>query len=219
MDKKLIVLTVMFAVASFFVYRGTDQVTIDKKATLLESLLPLEGYRDTLVLPLDESTEQFLKLDDYLFARYVGSGVPVTLFIGYYFSSAKISAAHSPLVCFPSQGWEVDTPVMNQFVGDGYVVNYAEIEASQNERKDLVLYWYQAGEKTSPHIFMNKINSFSNNFLHNDEQHAFVRVTVPLAGLTQSQAHQQAENFIKAFYPQFTKYIGSANTLKVSIVE
>ncbi len=184
---------------------------IGKKQSLQEFLQEIGDYKLIRNIPLGENVKETLELDDYLLADYRGPNGSVNLYIGYYFSAAKMSAAHSPLVCLPAQGWSVDEPVMKQLTVGGNVINYAEIEASIQGKTDLVLYWYQSAQITSPHVFRNKVNTFYNKFTQDGEQHAFVRVTVLLAGGKQD-VNRLALDFIQDFYPEFIEYIGSDNT-------
>lgn len=210
-DKKILTLAIIFLICGLAVYRIPETTIVEKKRSLQESLGKIAGYKLVNTVPLSQDIQETLDLDDYLFANYKGKNEYVNLYIGYYFSAAKMSAAHSPLVCLPSQGWDVDKPKMGQLsVGDN-VINYAETEASTQEQTDLILYWYQSSKSTSPHIFVNKINTLFSKLTRNREEHAFVRVTVSSSGGA-NDARKQAIDFIEAFYPQFLGYIKHDNT-------
>ena len=73
---------------------------------------------------------------------------------------------------------------------------------------ELVLYWYQAGPFTTTQNYRNKINMGYNKLVHHNEQHGFVRVSVPFtAGESREAARKTAVDFIEAFYPHFVRYI------------
>jgi len=87
-------------------------------------------------------------------------------------------------------------------------INYNEIITSLNTQKELVLYWFQASQDTNTKAFKNKTNVAYNKLTNKGEQHAFVRVSVPLGDFTQEQAKQSVNDFIKAFYPHFIRFVG-----------
>ncbi len=133
----------------------------------------------------------------------------VNLYIGYYYTANKAYASHSPMVCYPSQGWQIDNKPTRKTLSIGQnVIHYEEIVTSLGEQKELVLYWYQSGERSNTQIYKNKIDMGVNKLLNNSEEHAFVRVSLPLAeNSTYAENEKTATNFIKAFYPQFLKFI------------
>ena len=206
---------VIFLVGCFFVYKTPEVKMIEKKRSLQESLKEVGDYQLVRTVPLADAVQDTLELDDYIFADYESSDGAVNLYIGYYFSAAKMSAAHSPLVCLPGQGWSVGEPVIKQMIIGDNVIKYAEIEASIQGKTDLVLYWYQASLMTSPHVFRNKMNTFYNKYMQKDEQHAFVRVTVSLPDVSSEGASAQAKDFIRAFYPQFIGYMSNNNSVGI----
>ena len=156
-----------------------------------------------------EDAVAMLKLDDYLFADYKGPLGIVNLYIGYYYTANKAYAAHSPLICYPSQGWKIDSNPKKAFLQvDAQTIKYEEIITSSGDTKELVLFWYQAGLFTNTKIYMNKIDMGYNKLRHNSEQHGFVRVAVPIKN-TYEESKSSAINFIEAFYPQFINYIAN----------
>ncbi|OGR16838.1 MAG: EpsI family protein, partial [Desulfobacterales bacterium GWB2_56_26] len=109
---------------------------------------PVPGYQITGTLALDPTTVSYLELDDYTQGGYKKDGSAINLYIGYYFTSDKVSAAHSPLVCFPGQGWTLTDPDTRQLQVGRHLINYAEMTATLEHHKELVLFWYQAHDKT-----------------------------------------------------------------------
>jgi EpsI family protein len=213
---QIINLILLLLMASFLVFRSTEFVKVIKPLSLQKVLGPVEGYRFLANTPLEDNIISFLELDDYTQARYEKNNDIVNLYIGYYNSLDKVSAAHSPLVCFPGQGWAIDqTTEHNIDIGEE-TINYAEMLASLGEHKELVLYWYQANNKTVPIVYKNKINAVVNKLMGQSEEQAFVRITVPIASVG-SEAVEQArtvgKDFITAFYPVFQNYIQNTSSI------
>ena len=153
-----------------------------------------------------------LKLDDYVYTDYDGPNGRVNLYIGYYYTASKAYASHSPLVCYPSQGWEITRePTTHSLIVGPHSINYEEIVASLGEEKELVLFWYQSYLRTNSQIYQNKIDMGYNKLINNDEQHAFVRVSVPFKMAANKNMKKTALSFMKAFYPQFAEFITGTN--------
>jgi EpsI family protein len=209
-EKQLITLSVLLLLASVLVYWTTNPVKVTKPVGLQAALGPVSGYTALKARPLDDQTFSFLDLDDYTQTRYAQNGQTVDLYIGYYFSLDKVSAAHSPLVCFPGQGWTISEPTMRRLTINQHEIHYAEIIASMEEHRELVIYWYQAHEKTVPEAYKNKLNALANKITGKKQEHAFVRVSVPVGNAGQEEAEKIGRDFITAFYPTFLTYVNSA---------
>ncbi len=206
-ETKLFVLIGVFLVTCFFSYSRIEAVK-HNKPPLKQYFQYIDKYNIIRHLELTDDAIKMLDLDDYLYAEYGGPYGKVNLFIGYYYSAIKAYASHSPLICYPSNGWEIiSQPTKHSNDVGSHSVKYEEIITSLGNEKELVLYWYQAHHQTNTHIVKNKIDIGYNKFKHNSEQHAFVRVSVSLANSTYQEAKKAAIDFIKTFYPQFIDFI------------
>lgn len=206
---KLTVIIGILIVTCCFVYGYSQPPAVEKKALLADYVTDVEGYNIIAPIVLTDSHEKMLKLDDYLFADYTGGDKVVNLYIGYYYTASKASAAHSPLICYPSQGWKVEAePIRSTISAGPHTIHYEEIVTSNGNDTELVLYWYQAGLFTNTQIYRNKISMGYNKLVHQDEQHGFVRVSVPFTvGESRETVKKTATDFIAAFYPKFTDFI------------
>lgn len=210
---RLIVLVLLLAVAAFLVHGGRETPATTHKSRDLQTVFgPIPGYSLAYQSPLTEDVYRFLDLDDYTSVGYAQEGAvaQVGLYIGYYFSLDKVSAAHSPLVCFPGQGWTLDQPKKRRLDIGGHAINLAEVVARVDNRQELILYWYQAGETTTQEVYRNKFNAVLNKMNGRGQEHAFVRVSVPFTGDTAGKARTAGEQFIAAFYPLLLDYISGA---------
>jgi EpsI family protein len=217
-NRQLVILIALFAVTSLFVYRTPTTASVSKALDLGTVFGPVSGYELVHSSSLESDVAEFLELDDYVLATYHKNGLPITLYIGYYYTLDKVSAAHSPLVCFPGQGWTIDTPVRRQLTVGELVIDYEEMIAGLEGRQELILYWYQAHDDTSPAVYRNKINALINKITGRPQEHAFVRVSVPIGNAALDQIRQAGREFMVAFYPSFLAYINDSGGPVVSIV-
>ena len=209
MKTKLLMLSAAFLLTILFVYRPQEEVA-QNKAPLKDFLNNIPDYTILRHIKLEKNAYDMLDLDDYFYADYNGPSGKVNLYIGYYYTANKAYAAHSPLICYPSQGWKIDEQQPSKSVGVGsYKVKYDEITTSLGKTKELVLFWLQAYDRTNTQVVRNKIDMGYNKLVNNGEQHGFVRVSVPLTGTTYKEAKQSAMDFIQAFYPHLIEYVGA----------
>lgn len=206
-NRKLFVLSILFLLTCGFIYCGEDSVQTSKRP-IKQYLGHIDNYRTVRHIKLEDSALNMLNLDDYLYVDYEGPKGKVNLYIGYYYTADKASAPHSPLVCYPSQGWKIEKQTSDLFVyADSYPINYDEIITSLGNQKELVLFWFQAHHHTNTQTVKNKIEIGYNKLMGNNEQNAFVRVSVSLEGTDIEQARKNAIDFINIFYPQFIHFI------------
>ena len=208
-EKQLISLIGLLLLTAILAYWSTNTIKVTKPVSLQTVLGPVKGYNILQTSPLDDHVISFLELDDYTQTRYEKDGRAIDLYIGYYFSLDKISAAHSPLICFPGQGWTVSQPTEYRITVNQNEIHYAEIIASMEERQELVMYWYQAHEKTVPEAYKNKLNALLNKVTGKKQEHAFIRMSVPIGKSGPEEARNVGKNFIAAFYPVFLTYVNS----------
>ncbi|BBO81316.1 EpsI family protein [Desulfosarcina ovata subsp. sediminis] len=207
-QKKLIVVILLLGVTSALAHvRGDTEAVRANKKPLRDAFTDLDGYRVSGQLQVEQNIFDFLKLDDYAYANFRKGKNSLSLYIGYYYTEDKVTAAHSPLVCFPAQGWMLDKPLFRQVSTQGHSVNYAEMEATLGKQKQLILYWFQTYLRSTPHTHMQKIYALYNRIMHNQEQSAFVRIAIPLDNLNREEAERFGTDFIRIFYPRFIDYI------------
>lgn len=212
-DTKLLILICVLGITCILVYSRYRAPQIVEKAPLKNYLMQLDGYETGQSVDLSSDHVSMLKLDDYIFIDYKGQKRNPNLYIGYYYTASKAYASHSPMICYPSQGWKIDNkPSKSSLQVGSRTINYEEIIVSLGDRKELVLYWYQAGLQTNTQVYKNKISLGYNKLMNNDEQHGFVRVALPFNGNYNETKHA-ATIFIKTLYPQFINYISVRNVL------
>ena len=154
---RIITAVICFSIAAVFVYWEPEVRISKKEKTLAEALANIDGWKNSGLIQIDQKIIDALDLDDYVNNYFSNGEAVVSLYVGYYLTSQKVGAAHSPLVCFPGQGWTLsDFKEKSAKVGRNEV-NLMQIIASAPERKELLIYWFQAYDKTSPGTFLQKI--------------------------------------------------------------
>jgi EpsI family protein len=205
---KLITLIGLFLITCIFVWGFGDGPSKVEKPAIQEYLAQIDGYDVIRNIQLPSGAYDMLSLDDYVYTDFDGPGGSVNLYIGYYYSPNKAYAAHSPLICYKSQGWRVTRqPVSGSLMVNGQRIIYEAIVTESERRKELVLYWYQARLRTNSKVYRNKISMAVNRLMYKNDQHAFVRVSARFGNASYDEVMARIVRFIEAFYPSFIQFV------------
>jgi EpsI family protein len=114
--------------------------------------LPLQigvwrGTEDTL----GQDIVTTLQLDDYTLRAYQQhSEAFIWLYIGYYATRPSFSKHHSPILCYPGNGWQiVEKGFQSIDLPGGRVIQVSKLLVQKGSHQRLVLYWHQWGDHVS----------------------------------------------------------------------
>ena len=206
-NTRIISVILFLVLTGILVYWQPEPNVAKKRLTLSQTLGNIDGWNNDGFFMLDEKILGILELDDYVNYNYSIGEKTISLYIGYYYTSKKVGAAHSPLVCFPGQGWTLSNSENKSLKIGKEEINFAQMVASIGPRKELLIYWFQAYERTSTGTFFQKLNTLWSKFKNRREDNAFVRITVPFKEKSPADAYDTGVKFIKAFYPRFFEYV------------
>ena len=210
--KKILILCVMFLCTGLVSFAGLREGELQpKEYKLADFPNNLNGWVG-IDYPVDAKVIQALALDDLLSRTYSKGGREAGVYVGYYYDSKKVGELHSPLVCFPGQGWNIyDDNSLKLRVGSHgkFLLNTRTMIAERGDTRDLVLFWYQAYDKTLHRTFMQKLTVTYNNIVRNKGESAFMRVIVRIDSDGVDKALSTAEEFLNDFYPEFIDFVKS----------
>lgn len=211
---KIIITIVIFMVTGFIVFIKPVPVEIKRDILLNQALSNIPGWESSMPIPIEQDIIRELKLDDYINQAYSKNGQTLSLYIGSYNSSKKVGAAHDPTVCFPGQGWllsDKSKGKINLNNNDINDISYSNMIATLGDRKEVILYWFQAFDIAKDNTFSQKITLAFNRLLHKGEDNAFVRVTAPLGKENPEEKKKIIIDFVQSFYPVFINYLKQKN--------
>jgi EpsI family protein len=208
-QKRIIILIVCLLATAALVWSQSASKAHHKNATLNDVLNRVGGWNSGAPVDIDPEIVKVLNLDDYLNRYYFKEKEAVSLYIGYYLTKSKIGAAHDPMVCFPGQGFVLSGISKGTYnlPTSGKTIAYATMTAEKNQKKDLIIYWFQSFDQTNTDTFRQKIDLFLQQVKHRREDNAFVRITVSLENRSQQEGLKLGFDFIDAFYPRFLEYV------------
>jgi EpsI family protein len=216
MDRKKYGFRIIVVCLFLLAAAGAARVSIwrshwEKSLPLDQSLREVGGWKGfDQFSGMDESVSDTLATDETLFRTYRKADKSVGVFIGYYSTLDKIGKPHSPLVCFPGQGWKTSSEqvrVINIPGEQNQELRVNSILAEKGQQRELVVFWFQAYDRAFPGTFQQKLGALWNKIRHGREENAFVRITVGVEGHKISEAVADASEFLGVFYPAFLRYI------------
>jgi EpsI family protein len=210
LTKKLVVLILLFIITSLLIYQAGSPSPAKKTKSLSQALSDIPNWESRGFFPIEKEIIKALELDDYANQGYSNGQDSVFLYIGYYFNKGKIGAAHDPLVCFPGQGWVASNVrkgglSLNPHIED--TISYSSMIVQRGLQKELIIYWFQAFDKTTPDTFSQKATLLWKAIFDKREDNAFVRITITIDKKSVEECRDIIFQFIGSFYPVFLEYV------------
>lgn len=170
----------------------------------------INGWQGHAAL-LDQSTQQYLGLDDYLLSDYSkAGGKPVGFYVAYYSSQRNGYAPHSPVVCIPGAGWLISHLERRTFKGPGgeFPINRAIIE--RDRIRQVVYYWFDERGRKIANEYWAKWYLLADAITKNRTDGALIRLTTEVfPGETDSDADRRLLSFMREVVPSLTAYLPS----------
>jgi exosortase D (VPLPA-CTERM-specific) len=172
---------------------------------------------------MDVSTEQFLKVDDYILADYNHqSGPPVNFYVAYYASQRTNESPHSPIVCLPGGGWLITNIQEKNFDSAGPDYPYNRVIIQKGSNRDLVYYWFDERGRAVANEYWAKWYLLVDSIVKNRTDGALIRLTTPI-GQTESEAgaDRRLQLFMQAALPHLADFLppGSSPVLRSATVQ
>jgi EpsI family protein len=183
---------------------GVRPVTLRKP--LREIPLALGGWEGRAG-EMERSVVAIVGVEDYLLRDYRGSsGLPVSVYVGFYEQQAEGDQIHSPKHCLPGSGWRpvqsdvvtLDTPGFNggKTRANRYVI-------AKGQARQLVLYWYQSRGRDITNEYAAKVWLVVDSIFRKRSDGALVRLIAPMGpDVPVEAAQEQLIAFAQVFLPE-----------------
>ncbi|MBI2257164.1 MAG: VPLPA-CTERM-specific exosortase XrtD [Proteobacteria bacterium] len=162
--------------------------------------------------PVDDESLRALNATDHLSVNFVrNEGELVNAWIAYYSSQYSGNAAHSPLVCMPGGGWQIEqaqeTTLTFSRDGTTTVIPANRIIIAQGSTRQLVYYWFVEGGAIVTNEYHAKARLFANAVMENRRDGALVRFVAPINGGDIAAVDTQMQSFIGELLPVLPAYL------------
>lgn len=168
---------------------------------LVDFPLSIDGWKG-VSLPLEVGIAEFLELSDYILASFRHNDSSVNLYIAYYESLKEGTFPHSPKLCIPGGGWEIER-ISEIEIGDNEV---RRVVIEKNNLRQIVYYWYQQESELVADEYALKWNTFMRVVRDGRSDTSLVRLAVQIR---EGEDEARADAILVDFY----------NTVKPKILE
>jgi EpsI family protein len=156
------------------------------------------GYWRGVDLAMDKSAIDLIRPDAYVYRNYHYNGGTVNVFIGHYETLEKSDLAHSPLVCYPGQGWQITgKDEMALRLGNRHV-ELATMKVQRGTDESLVMYGYKADQLVTGSLFKARLHLIKGRILNRSGQSAFIRFSTDIIGGDVDGAENLLADFIRS---------------------
>jgi len=165
------------------------------------------GFLHSEDRPFEKQVVKAIGADDYINRVYLGSALPVELYIGYYKDQRSGDKIHSPKNCLPGSGWE---PVHSTRVQIGSVNGLPVLVngylVAQGAKRDMVLYWYQSHGRIAASEFLVKFLLIANGLKNRPTDGAMIRIWTT-ASDGEETAQERAAEFAHRIYTKVDEFL------------
>jgi EpsI family protein len=133
-------------------------------------------------------------------------GTPIIVYVGFYKDLATILEVHTPELCYPAQGWTIQS-VGHSRGGQfrGQPISPKEILADKDGTKRLVTWWYNAGSKPFETRIRYVYGMLLMSTITGRRDGSLVRIETPVDAGGEAAANAQIEKFRQDFLPALEK--------------
>ncbi|MDY0872560.1 VPLPA-CTERM-specific exosortase XrtD [Dongia rigui] len=177
------------------------------------ALFPREiGAWQGVEAPVDADSLRALNASDHLSVNFArNDGALINTWIAYYSSQYSGNAAHSPLVCMPGGGWQIEqagvTTLNVSRDGATTAIPVNRIIIAQGNTRQLVYYWFVEGGAIETNEYRAKARLFANAVMENRRDGALVRFVAPISGTDIAAVDAQMQSFIAELLPVLPTYL------------
>lgn len=212
-DKKfsaaLLLILIGLAVGPLLSGGGPASLADPLPAAPLHLPLTLNGWHG-LDKSIASASLNLIQPDSYVLREYVQGARHVDVYVGYYTSVERSDRSHSPLVCYPGQGWTIQSSQPRSLALCGTSVDFEQLVLEKGPVRHLVLYGYLSGERLYRQFYRFRCHLVKNRLLGRPTANALLRFSVVLGAGGEAEALHSVSAFIENSYPYLQRFVASA---------
>lgn len=169
--------------------------------------IPLEiGGWEGLDIPMDEQSMRVLETRDILYRSYAKQGAP-PVYLCVVFSENNRRSVHPPEVCYTASGWEIGKKnfVSSEVFSITPPFEIVQIEIAKDQNKQLISYWYKAGNHYTSSVFRHQWNMVLSQLLFRNATSALIRFSTEIGNEGKAAAQKRLDAFMAAAFPEIQK--------------
>jgi EpsI family protein len=130
------------------------------------------------------------------------TATPIIVYVGFYKDLSAILEIHTPELCYPAQGWRIQSvgrSSSGQFRGRTILAK--EIVVDKTGDKRLVTWWYNAGSKPFETRLRYVYGMLLRSAVTGRRDGSLVRIETPLGAMDEAHGNAEIEEFRSSFLP------------------
>jgi EpsI family protein len=170
------ILALTLAASALADRRGAQQLS----APLGSIPVTMAGWTFTRDYEMDDRSTERLNASQYVLKEYAKGGNRLELFIAYYTRQSSTGYMHSPKICLPSSGWDIEQPGTANVLtplGERTINRYV---ISNGGEKSLIFYWYQSTDRIVADEYVTKLYMIHDGLMYGRGAGSIVRIQLPL---------------------------------------
>jgi EpsI family protein len=151
-------LVILILVATRIYIASADTEAQVVRQPLAALPMTIGGWTGREAPPFTDDVLDELGADEYVHRTYSGgSGVPISLYAGYYASQRQGDSMHSPRNCLPGSGWQPVEAGVIRLEARGHPLSVNRYIVQKGLDRQVVLYWYQGRGRVIANEYVNKL--------------------------------------------------------------
>ncbi|GMG83257.1 hypothetical protein LNKW23_24700 [Paralimibaculum aggregatum] len=196
--------------AAVWQFTPKPQPVVPERAPLVQFPNAL-GSWESVERPVSSNILQVLRADDYLGRTYINQTErePVDLWIAYYDKLTEGSGIHSPEVCLPSGGWEVNAWQRAEItIDDGTVIPVNRAIIRKGSARQMVYYYFQQAGRRLTSDYAAKFYTVVDSLTSGRTEGALVRLITPLAaGESEAEGAERLRRMLGLAIPELRMHL------------
>ena len=170
------ILTATLGISGLSDLRGSQALT-EPLSTIPSVIAGWGGAKD---LALDPRAVERLKATSLLSRQYSSGKQSLGLFVAYYANQSAGGYMHSPKVCLPGSGWEIEEPGTVRVESPWGEVPIHRYIISNAGQKALILYWYQSSDRIVADEYRTKLYLIHDGLFYGRAGGSIARIQLPV---------------------------------------
>ncbi len=149
-----------------------------------------------------------LQPSSYISRTYRKQDRELNLFVAYYAQQRAGETMHSPKVCLPGNGWEIEQQGSAMILVDRQRTRVNQYHVQNSGRHQLVLYWYQSQKRVIASEYLGKVLLIRDALMSGHISGSIVRITLT----DEPSSAKEGAAFAEAVIPQVQRCLAADYT-------
>ena len=203
--KAYLMVAVALSLTACLLYAHMIKASSPVGLRLAEFPMEVDGWRGQ-DQPYPDWLPETLTANEFFIRKYRnGDGQTVTFYVAY-FDARYGGTTHNPNICYPANGWEIAQQSRSLVQLGGRKTAFTEMHVQKGFAKELVLFYFQMGERTFPGLSQYRRAAMVQGIIFNKIGGALVQISAPV-GQAVEDTYAVERDFLNLVGPLLENYL------------